>query len=151
MANLIKQSKEYIGVGQTFPIKSGVTITAGDAVGLDSNGQVVQADKTTGPVKAMGFAVFNDNFNAAPRVGVAALTVYCSISRVGVMSGQTGLTIGGQIYLSTAGGTSQTPAATNGDIDQLLGFAISATDFEYIVISSAYKFQTAATSTVGHL
>src|SRR5678815_4272571 len=100
MANVVQYANDScVGLGQQFPIKSAVVVSPADLVALDSNGQIVLADCNTGPVQALGFAVFPDNMTPAARTGVAGLTVKCAIARKGVVNGLSSLTIGGLIYL----------------------------------------------------
>ena len=143
----VKQAWNYVGNGQQFPIKSGVAVSAGDLVALDSNGQVVLADCNTGPVAAHGFAVFVDNMTSAARTGVAGLTVFCSIAMDGVVSGLSSLTIGGNIYLSgTAGGYTGTATTTNTELRQCVGTAIAADTVQVCVRANDVKYQTSGNS-----
>lgn len=152
MANIVK-AWDFLGSGIQFPIKSGSVINQGDLVAIDSNGQVVLADKDTGPVGAHGFAFFPDELGpAAARTGVAALTVKCAIARRGVLNGFTSLTIGANAFLSgTAGGYTTTAPSTNADVYQCVGVATAADTIDVIVQPPLFKFQTSGNSTVGYL
>lgn len=145
MASVV-QAWDYIGQGQRFPIKSGVTVANGDLVTLDSNGQVVLADRDA-PVGCTGFASFTDGLNTAARVGVADLSVFTSIARLGIINGLSGLTIGGCIYTSTtAGGYTGTKTTTDTELRQCVGFAIAADTVQVAIRPNDLKYQTAAAS-----
>jgi len=102
-------------------VKTGVTVTRGYALAINSSGEVVLADAdgtewTDFP--ARGFA-------ATDTAAGSKVTVL----RKGKLSGFSGLTIGKDVYLSeTAGGITQTAPSDTGDCVQKVGWAISATE-----------------------
>lgn len=149
MATLLSFDK-FVG---NFPIKSASVISDGDLVGIDSNGQVLLADQdVAGIVPAVGVAKVSDGSGVTTRTGVAGLTERCSIYRRARVGGLSSLTIGGNVWLSgTAGGYTQTAVATDTDLRQHVGIAISATEIDVDVTETGiFKFQTAATSTVAY-
>jgi hypothetical protein len=95
-----------------------VTIGAGLAVYLDSTGKVAVADSTDGTKRAIGVSVAG-----------AASAARCTFVTRGVAAGVlTSATPGTPYYLSTAGGLTTTAPVASGHLDQIIGYANSATD-----------------------
>lgn len=147
--------KQAFDVSPLYPIKSAEVVNEGDLVGLDSNGQIVVASKTQAAVViALGFALFTDEHGTATtKTGVAGLTVKCAIARRGRISGFSGLTVGGRVYLDAAptGGADNywqttTFAFNVNDQIQQVGRAISATEIEVNVDQTLIGYQTVATT-----
>lgn len=106
------------------------SLVEGVFVGLDSTGKLKLADfrASAGPINTRGFL-----WMGAQRKDFLG-NVLETLSRLGYawegrVVGFTGLTPGADYYLSSGGGISITkPAAAVGDIDQKVGYAISATE-----------------------
>lgn len=100
-----------------FGCTAGESITLGQVVMLKSDGYCYKADADAATLR--------------PAIGVAGYSVssgaVVEVVTAGLVGGETGLTVGGTMYLSTtAGGTTQTrPAA----YPQVVGQAISATQW----------------------
>jgi hypothetical protein len=109
------------GVGQgikvTYLNAGGSSLSLGEAVTYNSSGNWVAADCTT-PTVARGVVVSNAGGASTPAV---VLT-----NGVLTKSGWS-WTVGGIIYLSTAGGLTQTAPSGSGNIIQQVGTALSAT------------------------
>jgi len=120
---------------QTQPVLASEAIGAGKFVNLYANAGVINCRLA-------------DNSNSRPAHGfVLAAVASAAVAAVhdldAMNTGMTGLTVGADYYLGTAGGVI-TPAldattATAGTIDQKLGYAKSATeldtdDYDYVVL-----------------
>lgn len=97
---------------------AGATVGAGLAVALDSSGHAIPADSTDGTKRAIGVSVAG-----------AASTALCTFVRSGIAAGVlTAATPGAIYYLGTAGALTTTAPVTAGHLDQVIGYANSATD-----------------------
>jgi hypothetical protein len=146
----VKHAWDHVGLGQQFPIKSAVVVANGDLVTLDSNGQVILADRDV-PVSAIGFAHFVDNMSVGDRTGVAGLTVKTAIARQGIVNGLSSLTIGAPAYLSATGGGYTTATTTDTEHRQCVGFAIAADAVQVSVKPNDTKYQTSGATTVAYI
>lgn len=101
-------------------------IKKGYFIGIDSNGKAVLADSGEGDasaVEARGVALDDGTY------GTSDTTAYFSriaFVREGKLYGFSGLTPGGDVYLSSGGGITQTAPTKSGAIKQKVGFALSA-------------------------
>ena len=105
-----------------FTALAGSALSANQAVCvINASGaaSIVPADASNGRA-AWGFVT--------SAVGSGATATVC---KYGTIAGQTGLTIGGIVYLGTAGALTQSPASTTGYILQAVGIASSATTVEF--------------------
>lgn len=105
------------------------SIIQGVFVGLDSDGKMKLGDYRVaqGPVEARGTPVNNAQL-LDPKNNVLDTFTTLGYTWAGKVEGLTGLTKGATYYLHSGGGITATkPAAATGDIDQPVGFAISAT------------------------
>lgn len=112
-----------VGIGaDTHAGTAGESLTAGDFVAIDVDGDVVRASAASGGKDAVGF-VLDSAATAAP------VTVYME----GRNTDLTGLTPGSRYYLSdtTPGGVTNTPVAGAGKRHQFLGTAITATSIAF--------------------
>jgi hypothetical protein len=107
-------------------IASGIhaTILNGLFLGLDSDGNAVLADKTSGAdqIAARGAAYGDGTY------GTTDLTKNkerISIVRTGKLDGFTGLTPGVDCYLNSGGGITQVEPTTPGDLKQVVAFALT--------------------------
>ncbi len=101
---------------------AGSALSANQMVALINNSgvlSVVPADNTNSR-PAWGYVV-------AAFASAATATVY----KYGTVGGQSSLTVGGNVYLSTAGTITQTAPSTVGTFSQLVGVASSTTAFEF--------------------
>jgi hypothetical protein len=95
-----------------------VTVAAGLCVYLTATGQLGLADSTDGTKRAIGISVAG-----------AASTALCTFVKSGIAKGVlTAATPGTPYYLNTAGTLTTTFPVTAGHLDQLVGYANSATD-----------------------
>lgn len=107
-------------------IASGVTLAEGDLVGLNSSGEIVIATNASGSnIVARGVVL------TASTVGqfgaTKVLTKITYFERV-KLNGLTGLTIGATLWLSTAGAVTGTKPSGTGTTNQVVGYAVSATE-----------------------
>jgi hypothetical protein len=120
----IDNSMMPVGIGaDTASIPATENLAAGALVNVyNSTGQKVRnADGTTAGKECTGFVL------AAVTSGANA-TVYFE----GTITGLTGLTPGARYYLATTpGGVTATPLAATGNVDQLVGVAISTTSISF--------------------
>ena len=109
------------GVGaDTNVVTATEVLAAGDVVNIYSGG-VRKADATVAGKRANGF-VLAGVANAAPA------TVYSE----GTLTGLTGLTLGGDVWLSTTpGAVTQTAPSGAGNVQQRLGVAVSTTAINF--------------------
>lgn len=109
-------------------IASGVTLAEANLVGINSNGEIVLATNVSGAsqAKARGF-VETGNTVGDTLGGTRPLRRIAFYER-GKLGGFSGLTINGDVYLATAGGYTQTKPTAIGTINQVIGYAISATE-----------------------
>lgn len=142
-----------------YIIKTAEVINAGDLVGMDTNGLIVNASKTQSAiVKALGCAFFpTDNTTNNVRTGDG--TLKCAIARHAIIQGATstmvpGLGKGKPVYLGAIGTTSVsnytcTLTTTNGDAIQEVGYVSDdGVTMEIFVFQSGFQYQTAGNSTV---
>lgn len=129
-------------------IKDGVTIHHGNLIALDSNNRLLLADRTTGPVRAQGVAVFVSDYSGLPpRVGNSDGTVRCSMYNKCKVRLQN-LTVGARVYLDVGGKYIQSPTLSNADVAQVVGIAkTSRTAVIDIPTPGVTKNQTAANTT----
>lgn len=102
-------------------IENGVTLVAGDVVRSQTPGQVSKAAVGANNPPAIGIVLVG---------GVGdGLTVYALVALQGYVSGLSGLTSGGVVYVSTTAGayTTTIPSASGAEV-QVLGEAISTTE-----------------------
>lgn len=93
-------------------------VAAGLAVTMDSAGKVLPADSTDGTKRALGVSVAG-----------AASTALCTFVTRGIAAGVlTAATPGTIYYLGAAGALTTTAPVTAGHLDQVIGYANSATD-----------------------
>lgn len=112
-----------VGIGaDTHAGTAGETLTAGDFVAIDVDGDVVRASAASGGKDAVGFIL--ENASAA-----AAVTVYME----GRNTDLSGLTPGSRYYLSdtTPGGVTATPVSGAGKRHQFLGTAITSSSIAF--------------------
>lgn len=105
-------------------------LVQGTFIGLDSAGKMKPAYHlaANGPVVARGVVLQDANLKD-PKGNVLENLTRVSYARQGRIGGLSGLTIGSTYYLHSGGAITATkPAAVTGDIDQKVGFAISATE-----------------------
>ncbi len=98
-------------------------ISAGAIVNIWSNAGVAtarNADNTTAGKEATGFAL------AAIASGATG-----TVTLQGVVTGLTGLTPGAYQWLGTVGGVSASPPTTTGNINQIIGTALTATSLMF--------------------
>lgn len=98
-------------------------ISAGAIVNIWSNAGVAtarNADNTTAGKEATGFAL------AAIASGATG-----TVTLQGVVTGLTGLTPGAYQWLGTVGGVTASPPTTTGNINQILGTALTATSLMF--------------------
>ena len=109
------------GLGpDTNVVTASEALAAGDVVNIWSGG-VRKADATVAGKRANGFVL-------AGVASAAAATVYAE----GTLTGLSGLTLGGDVYLGTTPGTvTQTPPSTAGNVVQRLGVAVSTTAINF--------------------
>jgi hypothetical protein len=123
---------------------STVAADEGATVGLDGNGELVQADAATGsPVPAVGVLATpvddpssypGDQFEYAAKVAESQRNLIdedrAGYVRYGVElvneDADWGFTPGEPVYLAEGGGFTQTEPADAGDIVQVLGYAVEA-------------------------
>jgi len=118
-----------------FSAECAEAITQGDMVALGTDGLLYKANAATGAGQQ------------GPCVGIAEVdgadgdTI--TVKREGYVEGASDLTIGQPVYLGeTDGAVTSTEPATNGDIVQVVGVALSATrlmldiDNDYTTVSS---------------
>lgn len=101
-------------------IQASEALSAGDYVNIwnDAGTRKVRKADSTNDRPAHGYVK-----------SAVALNAQATVYFEGANSGQSGLTIGGRVYLSAAGGVQQTaPALPTDIIHQFLGIAISATE-----------------------
>lgn len=110
-----------VGVGvDANTVTTTEILASGDIVNVHAGG-VRKADATTVGKRANGF-VLSGFANATPAL------VYAE----GTVTGLTGLTLGGDVFLSiTAGVVTQTPPSAAGNVVQRLGVAVSTTSFNF--------------------
>jgi hypothetical protein len=113
-----------VGVGpQTKVIQASEALAAGDVVSIHVSGgdRVRKADATAEGKEAHGFVL-------AGVANGANATVYFG----GTLSGLSGLTAGARYYLHTTPGavTNAAPSAA-GNVSQLVGIAVSATELDF--------------------
>lgn len=113
------------GVGpQTKVVVASETLAAGDIVSfhVSTGDKVRKADATAAGKEVHGFVL-------AGFASAASATVYLG----GTLTGLSGLTIGTRYYLSASspGAVTATPPSTAGNIVQLVGIAISATEIDF--------------------
>jgi len=106
------------------------TLVNAAVVGIDVNGYVKPADfrASAGPVAARGFATHGVR-RVDTRGNVLGFEDRLAFTREGRVGNLFGLLPGASYYLYT-GGTFQTtkPGATTGDLDQAVGWALTATE-----------------------
>lgn len=111
----------FLRDGEVLIREASEDLDAGDFVNVFDDGGVAKARKAeaSGPsTKAVGY--ITNNFLDGEQA---------TILGEGILSGQTGLTIGEPVFLSlTAGDITQTPPTGVGEIWQQVGVAISATE-----------------------
>ena len=112
---------------ESYELTAGEALSAGNLICvIDSTGaKVVKADASSGTVRrAVGYVLAAISDTAAGEVHLGN----------GILSGLSALTIGAIYYLhTTAGGiTTDVSAYTTGDIVQVVGMAISATELAFI-------------------
>lgn len=143
-----------------FLIKNLEVINEGDQVGMDSNGFIVNASKTTGAVvQSWGAAMFPGN-NGTNNVRTGdGTTIKCAIARKAVILGATstmvpGLGKGKRVYLGALGTATVsnytcTLTSTNGDAIQPVGYVLDdGVTIEVFVVMGVFQYQTAGNSTV---
>lgn len=110
-----------VGIGaDTNVLTATETLAAGDLVNVHAGG-VRKADATLPGKRANGFVL--SGFASA-----AAATVYSE----GTLTGLTGLTVGGDVYLGTTpGSVTQVVPTTPGQVLQRVGVAVSATAINF--------------------
>jgi len=118
------------GVGpDVFTAPAFEALSVGNLVAIYSNAGVVnvrKADASAG-YQAVGYVT-----SAVASAGIATVFKY------GTISGLTGLTIGGAVYLSTTGALTQTAPSTVGYLCQQVGIASSATTVEFNPLQPLY-------------
>lgn len=143
-------------------IKLAEIVNEGDLVGLDTNGFVVVASKTTGAiVKALGAALFvgnNSTVNVRTGDGTAMPSGIARKCRIYGINSTTvpGLGKGKPVFLgpvttTTVSNYTCNQTTTNGDALQLVGYV--SPDGTYLEIDftlSGFMYQTAGNSTVGN-
>lgn len=110
--------------GEICTANAGEALAAGDAVTFNASGEVVKADNSNGRA-AIGYVV-----------NAVALGQPAQVFGEGIMTVAGPLTIGDCVFLDTAGGVTQTPLdptlpASDGDLHQELGMAISSTQIKF--------------------
>lgn len=136
-----------------FPVKNAEILNVGELASIDSNGEIIVAGKGT----AVAHGVFVPDSAGSETVftGTANKSVRGFLARRALVSGFTGLTIGGRVYLGTlsTGGAhnySQTPpnagGAVAGDFVQCVGVAVSSSDVMVNVDLTPLGYQAVATS-----
>lgn len=115
-----------VGAGtETDQVTTSEALNAGDFVNLwNSTGlKARKADATTAGKEAHGFVL------AAAGSGSVATVYRISQSNTGV----TGMTVGAKQYLATtAGGRTETAPSASGNVVQILGVALSATQMSFM-------------------
>ena len=122
-------------VGAPNKAASAASLLQGVFVGLDASGNILPADfrASAGPVVARG-AKIADAQMKDPKGNVLDTEVQGSYTFEGrikdiTAAGGAALTPGATYYLSSGGAIQVTkPASTTGDLDQKVGYAISATE-----------------------
>lgn len=129
MAKKIAQYSTTAVVGAPVKAAAASTVLQGVFVGLDTGGQILPADfrASAGPIQARG-AALQDAELKDPKGNVLDTIKRGSFAYEGKISGLSGLTSGATYYLLSGGAITATkPAATTGDIDQEVGFALDDT------------------------
>lgn len=124
-------------VGAPNLATSASSLLQGVFVGLDANGKIKPADyrASAGPVVARG-VMLQDAQLKDPRGNVLDTVVQGSFTYLGRVKGITdrngaALTPGATYYLHSGGGISATkPATTTSDVDQEVGYAVSADELQ---------------------
>lgn len=112
-----------VGIGADVKVaNTGEALSAGNLVYISAAGTVFKADANAVDKAAIGFVL-------ASSASGASATVYFE----GTITGLTGLTAGTRYFLSdtATGGTTTTIPTNPGDIVQLVGTAISATELSF--------------------
>jgi hypothetical protein len=147
MASILKYDKDV-----TLNITANLAVTRGLLYGINSSGNFVLADQTTGPQVAFGFAPF-DNLST----DVGYLTKAVALTTRGVIdfadttsmiAGGT-FTVGATVWLGTAGGYTTTKPTTNGHLAQAVGIAVGTTRAVIEVSMVPLLAQTAGNSNIG--
>lgn len=102
------------------------TLLQGFFVGIDTGGKIKLGDfrASAGPIQARG-VLLQDAQQKDPKGNVLDTIRQGSFAFEGKISGLSGLTSGATYYLLSGGGIQATkPAATTGDIDQEVGYAL---------------------------
>ncbi|MBK6418460.1 MAG: hypothetical protein IPF79_04615 [Ignavibacteria bacterium] len=119
----IASSMMPVGIGaDTKDLVASEALSAGDLVNVwdDAGTQKARKADASNGRRAVGFVL-------AGVAGGATATVYFE----GTISGMTGLTIGGAVYLGTSGANTQTAPSTAGHISQEIGLAVSTTEISF--------------------
>lgn len=103
------------------------TLLEGTVVGLNSSGQIALSNYLSGSkIVARGFLMESGQMKDSKGNALENLRMM-SYTNVGKVGGLSGLTPGATYYMTSGGGITLTaPATTTGDIDQVVGFAESA-------------------------
>jgi hypothetical protein len=139
----------YIATSAEQPINSDgavSTIAGGEGalVGLNSDGELVQADAATGPAN---FPAEGGDFEFARTVGESQYNTIneekVGYVRYGVevhnRDEDWNFTPGEPVYLAEGGGFTQTEPSNSGDLVQCLGYAIEA---EYVMLEIDADYNT---------
>ena len=137
------------GCTPLYSVKNAEIVNVGELCGLDSNGNIVVAGKNG--VIPVGVFVADSHGTASTFTGDSTGSVKGFLARRAVVSGFTGLTIGGRVFLantSTGGNNNytQTTPNTNGDKVLTVGIAISSTEVQVNLDQTPLAYQTAASS-----
>lgn len=143
MANTRKYNKEV-----TVNLIATGVVSEGLLYGVDSSGNPVLADRTTGPQKATGFCV--KGLSAAD--GAAGKAV--ALAREGIVEcvaaniAGGAFTVGATVYLDTAGKYTTTKPSTAADILQAVGTALTTLKVAVHISPLTLTLQAAGTTTI---
>lgn len=123
-------------------------VSEGLLYGINSSGQAVIANRTTGPQRAVGVAVTSLTTAQQAAGKVVALTDNAIVECAAADIAGGAFTVGATVYLDTAGKYTSTKPSTAADIIQAVGVAMSATKVFVNITTLTLTLQTAGNSTI---
>jgi hypothetical protein len=132
----------------TINVPAAGAVSEGLLYGINASGQAVAADRATGPQRAVGFAITSLTAAQASNGNYVALvpTGIVECNTVDIAGGA--FTIGGTVYLDTAGKYTTTKPTTAGNILQAVGVAMSASKVAVNIVPYGLTLQVSGSTTI---
>lgn len=132
----------------TINVPAAAACSEGLLYGINSSGQAVIADRATGPQRAVGVAV------SALSSAQQALGTHVALAQMAIVECAAAdiaggsFTVGGTVYLDTAGKYTTTKPSTEAHIIQAVGVALSATKVAVNISTAVLVLQASGATTI---